>query len=73
MNLFAFLGIPGCAVHGCQNPGLLRIELEGERGKVWAHLCIGCLGEVGPCLGELSHVAHEEVPLLLEPEPEKLP
>lgn len=79
MNLLAFLGIPDCAVHDCPNPGLVKIEIEGENGRVWAHLCISCLGKIGPCFGGLSTAAHEEIPLLgeldseLEPEPGEAP
>lgn len=73
MNLLAFLGIPDCAVYGCPHPGIVKLELEGENGKVWTHLCVGCLGEIGPCLGKLAQAAHEEVTLLLEPKAEKLP
>jgi hypothetical protein len=64
MNLLAFIGIPDCAVQDCRNPGIVKVEVESDSGKVWAHLCIGCLKEVGPCLESLSKTAHEDPPLL---------
>lgn len=64
MNLLAFIGIPDCAVYGCGSPGIVKIEIEGENGAVWANLCVGCMGEIRSCLGRLSKAAHEDVPLL---------
>lgn len=64
MNLFAFLGIPGCAVHDCGMPGIVKVEIEGENGRFWANLCIGCMASVGPCLETLSKAAHEAAPLI---------
>jgi len=70
MNLLAFLGIPDCGVYGCQNPGIVRVEIEGENGKAFADLCIACLPKFGPVLHGVSQAAHEELPLL---ESEELP
>jgi len=64
MNLLAFLGIPDCAVHGCPNPGIVRLEIEGEAGKAFADLCIACLPKFGPVLHGVRQAAHEELPLL---------
>lgn len=69
MNPFGFLGVPDCSVKGCGNPGIVKVMIEGSEGKVWAHLCVLCMGETVECLGELSKIAHEKMPLLPEPEP----
>lgn len=64
MNVFGILGIPDCAVQGCPNPGIVKVEVEGRNGKIWAYLCVLCMSEIGECLGHLSTAAHEKLPML---------
>jgi len=73
MSLFSMFGWPDCAKSGCPNPGLVKVELDGPAGPIWADLCITCLGEMKGCLSSLEEVqkeaeaAEEQIPK--EPEP----
>ncbi len=63
MNLLTFCGIPDCAVKGCGNPGIVKLEVEGSHGPIWAYLCIFCAATEAPdCLVNLSQIANEELP-----------
>lgn len=59
MNFFSFMGWPDCAKQGCPNPGLVKVELEGPAGPLWAHLCVLCMAEIRSCMATLSEVQNE--------------
>jgi hypothetical protein len=59
MSLFSMFGWPDCAKTGCGNPGLVKVELDGPAGPLWAHLCITCLAEMRQCLTSLEGVQKE--------------
>lgn len=59
MSLFSFMGWPDCAKTGCGNPGLVKVELDGPAGPLWAHLCIACMAEMKNCLATLEGAQKE--------------
>jgi hypothetical protein len=59
MSFLSFLGWPDCAATGCGNPALVRVELDGPAGPIWADLCFSCMGEFKRILGTLEDVQKE--------------